>query len=157
MYESGLRIPGPPNGMIPQAHALGNTGHGTIHTYIHTHTQTYIPIYLPTYLHTYIPTYLRTYIHTHIHTYIPTYLPTYLPTYIHTYVYIHICTHIYIICAYIYIHCIYASKSRLVIGCNLDMLLGPPLRQTKSRWSLFDRTIVVSPLGPLLTQHCFWP
>ena len=26
----------PPNGMVPQAHALGKTGHGTIHTYIDT-------------------------------------------------------------------------------------------------------------------------
>ena len=55
IYESGLRIPGPtpPNGMVPQAHALGNTGHGTIHTYI--------------------PTYLHTYQHTYQHTHIPTY------------------------------------------------------------------------------------
>ena len=52
--DSGSLGP-PPNGMVPQAHPLGNTGHGTIYTYIHT--------YIPTYLHTYIPTYLHTYIH----------------------------------------------------------------------------------------------
>ena len=81
----------PPNGMVPQAHALGNTGHGTIHTYMHAcihtyiYTQTYIPIYLPTYLHTYIPTYLPTYLRTYIHTYIPTYLHTYIHTNQHTY------------------------------------------------------------------------
>ena len=94
IYESGLRIPGPPPPQWygPQAHALGNTGHGTIHTcmhacmhpcihpsihtgrhtYRHTHRQTDIPIYLPTY----IPTYLRTYV--------PTYTRTYTRTYAHT-------------------------------------------------------------------------
>ena len=101
----------PPNGMVPQAHALGNTGHGTIHTYrqtsihpsIHTyiHTQTYRPIYLPTYLHTYIPTYLRTYVPTYLRTYVHTYIHTcmhacvhacmdaYIHTYLHTYIHTH--------------------------------------------------------------------
>ena len=102
--DSGSLGP-PPNGMVPQAHALGNTGHGTIHTYMHacmhpcihpsihtyihtdTHTQTdihtYVSTYLPTYQHTYVPTYL----HTHAQpTYTRTYIHTYLPTYIHTYI-----------------------------------------------------------------------
>jgi len=34
--DSGSLAPPHPNGMVPQAHALGNTGHGTIHTYMHT-------------------------------------------------------------------------------------------------------------------------
>ena len=92
----------PPNGMVPQAHALGNAGHGTIHAcmhasmhpsihpYIHTdtHTQTdipiYLPTYIPTYLRTYVPTYTRTYIPTYIHTYKHTYIHTNIPTYQHT-------------------------------------------------------------------------
>ena len=98
IYMSGLRIPGPPpHGMVPQAHALGNTGHGTIHTYMHAsihpylrtyiHTQTdihtYLPTYIPTYLHTYIPTCIHTYIHTYIPTYQHTYQHTNIPTYHH--------------------------------------------------------------------------
>ena len=112
IYESGLRIPGPPP-MVwspkltppPQwygppssrsrergtrDHACMHASmhpsiHPSIHTYRHTHRHTYLSTYLPTYLHTYIPTYLRTYIHTHIHTYIPTYIPTYQHTNIPTY------------------------------------------------------------------------
>ena len=80
--DSGSLAPRPPNGMVPQAHALGNTGHGTIHTYMHpcihpsihtyrhTHRQTYIPIYLPTYIPTYLRTYVPTYLHTHAHTHV---------------------------------------------------------------------------------------
>ena len=58
IYESGLRIPGPPtNGMVPQAHALGNTG-PYIHTYIHACMHPYIHacmhpfIHSPTHTHT---------------------------------------------------------------------------------------------------------
>ena len=104
----------PPNGMVPQAHALGNAGHGTIHTYMHAcihasihpsihtyrHTHTDIHTYLPTYLHTYIPTYLRTYgptdLHTHAHTYMHACMHAYLPTYLHTSHPMHACIHTYI-------------------------------------------------------------
>ena len=112
IYESGLRIPGPPNGMVPQAHALGNTGHGTIYTYTQTYIHTYIHTYINTYIHadrqtdrqtgrqaythTDIRTYVRTYIHTytHRHTYLSIYLPTYIPTYLRTHV--HACMDAYI-------------------------------------------------------------
>ena len=49
IYESGLRIPGPPpNGMVPQAHALGNPGHQgmtTVHPGLPNTRQSYIRIY----------------------------------------------------------------------------------------------------------------
>ena len=97
MYESGLRIPGPPpHGMVPQAHALGNTGHGTIHTCMHAPIHPSIHTYLRTYVHTYTRTHvhacmhgcmhawMHTYIHTYLHTNIPTYQHTYQHTNIHT-------------------------------------------------------------------------
>ena len=86
----------PPNGMVPQAHALGNTGHGTIHACIHPsihpgasihpsiHTYTDIHTYLSTYLPTYLHTYVHTYIHACMHAYIHTYQHTNIPTYQHT-------------------------------------------------------------------------
>ena len=68
IYESGSRIPGPPpHGMVPQAHALGNTGHGTrdtgpyIHTYIHTYRHTDRQTDRHTYIHTYTYIYILLY------------------------------------------------------------------------------------------------
>ena len=94
IYESGLRIPGPPPWYGPpssRSREHGTRDHTYIHacihpsipTYIHTYTDRHT--YLSTYLHTYIPTYLHAYIRTYIHTYIPTYQHTYQHTNIPTY------------------------------------------------------------------------
>ena len=113
IYESGLRIPGPPQWYGPPSSRSREHGtrdhtyihtcmhacihasiHPSIHTYRHTQTDrhTYIPIYLPTYVPTYLRTYVPTYttynLRTHAqptYTTLHTYIPTYLPTYIHTY------------------------------------------------------------------------
>ena len=53
----------PPNAMVPQAHALGNTGHGTIHTCMHACMH---PCIHPS-IHTYIRYRTRGAWHTHTH------------------------------------------------------------------------------------------
>ena len=94
MYESGLRIPGPPP-MVwsPKLTLSGTRDTGPyIHACMHASIHTYIPTYLRTYVHTYTRTHvhacMHAWMHTYIHTYIPTYqhtnIPTYIPTYQHT-------------------------------------------------------------------------
>ena len=90
IYESGLRIPGPPNGMVPQALALGNTGHGTIYTYTQTYIHTYIHKYIHTCRQTDKQTDRQTSIHTHRHMHMHKHLYTYTYTYTYIYNYIYI-------------------------------------------------------------------
>ena len=112
IYESGLRIPGPPPWYGPpssRSREHGTRDHtymhacmhpsihpdASIHPSIHTYLHTYIPTYLRTYVPPYTRTHVHTYIHTYIHTYPPTYLRTYVPTCLRTYVPTYTRTHVH--------------------------------------------------------------
>ena len=92
MYESGLRIPGPPQWYGPpssRSREHGTRDHTCMHACIHPSIHTYVPTYLRTHVHTYTRTCMHAWMHAcmdaYIHTYIPTYQHTNIPTYQHTY------------------------------------------------------------------------